>query len=215
MADAAPGIPGLSHLPHGSVGALLRHAGRVSPRKGRVLCYQGDRADRAYLVISGGVRRVLYRSNESTAELGRSGPGEWLGLAEAFLESLYLADAVAETASELLAFSRPGILRVLDSPGIGAYLLGELSRQLYALHGRVEVNLPLDRTVRYLAEQVNAAGEVSATQEEIAAAVGLTRETVNRHLAQLQAEGLIRVGRGGLKILDPSRLASRRADVDR
>ena len=214
MADAAPGIPGLSHLPHGSVAALVRHSGRVSVRKGRVLCYQGDRADRAWIVVSGAVRRVLYRSNESTAELGRSGPGEWLGLAEAFLESLYLADAVAETASELLAFSRPGILRVLESPGIGSYLLGELSRQLYALHGRVEVNLPLDRTVRYLAEQVDTAGEVSATQEEIAAAVGLTRETVNRHLGQLQADGLIRVGRGGVKILDPSRLASLRRDVD-
>lgn len=205
----------MSHLPRGSAAALLRHASRVPLRKGRVLYYQGDRADRAYLVAGGGLRRVLYRSNESTAELGRSGPGEWLGLAEAFLESLYLADAVAETASDLLAFSRTGILRVLDNPGIGSYLLGELSRQLYALHGRVEVNLPLDRTVRYLAEQVNAAGEVSATQEEIAGAVGLARETVNRHLAQLQAEGLIRVGRGGVRILDPVWLANQRRDVVR
>jgi CRP-like cAMP-binding protein len=202
-------IPGLWELSRAAAAGLLRHSTRISLRRGRVLYYQGDRADRAYVVSAGSIRRVLYRSNESTAELGRAGSGEWLGLAEAFLESLYLADAAAETASELLAFSGQGILRALESPGVGAYLLGELSRQLYALHGRVEVNLPLDRTVRYLLDRAGATGEVTATQEEIAAAVGLARETVNRHLALLQEEGLLRVSRGCITVLDAAGLAGR------
>jgi CRP/FNR family transcriptional regulator, cyclic AMP receptor protein len=208
MADspAQSGLPGLSRA---SAAALLRLATPLSLRVGRVLYYQGDRADRAYLLSSGAVRRVMYRSNESSAELGRCGPGEWLGLAETFLESLYLADAVVETATVLLAFSRPGIVRALDLPGVGAALVAELSRELYTLHGRVEVSLPLDRTARFLLDHAGAEGLHRATQEEIAAAVGLARETVNRHLAELASEGLVEVGRGEVRIANRRALEAR------
>jgi CRP-like cAMP-binding protein len=210
LPDAIGALGELTRLPRGSAAGLFRLSMPVSLRRGKVLYYQGERADRAYLVLSGALRRVMYRSDESTAELGEGGRGEWLGLAELMLETLYLTDAVARSATGLLAFSRQAMARALGVPGVSSYLLSALSRQLYALHGRVEVVLPLDRTVRYLAEAGRrGGGEIRCTQEEIAAAVGLRRETVNRHLAQLQADGLIRVGRGCVVLLDAGALSQR------
>ena len=47
--------------------------------------------------------------------------------------------------------------------------------------------------------------EVSG-QDEIAQLIGLTRETVNRYLQSLQREGLLRIGRGQLEIIDRVKL---------
>ncbi len=79
-----------------------------------------------------------------------------------------------------------------------------LARRLYALHGRVGLTHPLARIVHYLLSESAAAGgpSVRRTQEEIAEAVGVTRETVNKHLGTLASRGLIRVGRGGIEILN-------------
>ena len=187
--------------------ALRRASAEVTLRAGKALFYQDDRADRAWLVCAGELRRVMYRSDESTAELGRPGRGDWLGLAECVLESVYLADAVAQSGCELLVFSRQGLLRLLDQPVAAAYLLTQMAREHYRLHTRVEVRLPLDRTARVLAERASGGGgSFTGTQDEIASAVGLTRETVNRHLAQLEARGIVRVGRGLVEVLDAETL---------
>ena len=51
---------------------------------------------------------------------------------------------------------------------------------------------------------------VSATQERIARAVGVTRETVNKRLGILADAGLIRVARGSIEVVDWVALARRR-----
>ena len=89
--------------------AVLREATEVPLRTGRALCCQGDRAERCWVLVSGRVRGLMYRSDETTIELGRSGPADWLGLAELLLDSPYLSDLVAEEHCTLAAFSRAGL----------------------------------------------------------------------------------------------------------
>jgi CRP-like cAMP-binding protein len=190
--------------------AALREAAEVSLRTGRALCCQGERAERCWLLVSGRVRGIMYRSDETTVELGRSTPGDWLGLAELLLDSPYLSDLVAEEHCTLAAFSRTGLGRLLEFAGMRTYLLHEMAKRYYTMHARFELVQPLDRLVHFLLEHASGdtgqAGEVACTQEEIAEAIGATRETVNRHLQRLQDDGLVKVGRGVVTIVDAARL---------
>jgi CRP/FNR family transcriptional regulator len=83
-----------------------------------------------------------------------------------------------------------------------SFFLRELSRRYCALHSQIELRTPIDRLARFLLARCAGAGEVACTQEEIAEAVGVTRETVNRHLARLQDKGVLKVGRGSIRIVD-------------
>ena len=67
-----------------------------------------------------------------------------------------------------------------------------------------ELNQPAPRIVRFIATHAERRDDGSAyleiTQDELAQSVGVTRETVNKHLQGLQADDLIRIGRGRIDI---------------
>lgn len=174
-------------------------------RKGRPLYLQGDPADGASLVLEGRLRLVMLRSDDSSLEAGDLGPGDWVGLAEAVICGPRLADAVAAETCRLLVFGGTLFRRWAALPETGGWLTGELARQCYALHSRIEVTQPGQRLARWLGRQPE--GWLVLTQDDLAAAVGTTRETVNRQLGRLQAEGLVEVGRGRVRIVDPPALA--------
>jgi len=176
-------------------------------RTGRAVFYQGDVARRAFLLLAGSVRAVMYRSDGSTLELGTLDPGQWLGLAELVVGGPQLTDAVARSPCRVLAVDRGTFQRFRALPGVSLWLEAELARSIYSLHTRVEVTRSSDRLGRWLADRVEAGGPtIEGTQDEIAAAVGLTRETVNRHLGRLQGLGLVRVDRGRVTVLDTAGL---------
>jgi len=175
-------------------------------RKGRSLYFQGDPADGAALVLEGRLRLVMLRSDDTLLEAGDLGSGDWVGLAEALVCGPRLADAVAAETCRLLVFGGTLFRRFAALPETGAWLTGELARQCYALHSRIEVTQPGQRLARWLGGR--PAGWLVLTQDELAAAVGTTRETVNRQLGRLQAEGLVEVGRGRVRVIDPGALAA-------
>jgi CRP-like cAMP-binding protein len=216
LIEALAALPPFDRLEPPALRAALREAVEVPLRTGRALCCQGDRAERCWLLVSGRVRGIMYRSDETTVELGHSGPGDWLGLAELLLDSPYLSDLVAEEHCTFATFGRTGLARLLGLPGMREFLLREMARRYYVMHARFELVQPLDRLVRFLLDRApGGAGEVACTQEEIATAIGATRETVNRHLQRLQDDGLVKVGRGAVTIVDAARLHARglRADA--
>jgi len=216
LPEALAALPPFDRLEPSALRAALREATEVPLRTGRALCCQGDRADRCWVLLSGRVRGLMYRSDETTVELGRSAPGDWLGLAELLLDSPYLSDLVAEEHCTLAAFSRTGLGRLQELAGMRTSLLNEMATRYYTMHARFELVQPLDRLVHFLLAHLPGgagagSGEVASTQEEIAEAIGATRETVNRHLQRLQDDGLVRVGRGVVKVVDAARLQSRGA----
>ena len=71
--------------------------------------------------------------------------------------------------------------------------------------------LPLQsRVARILLERLRSEGAgvrvVNATHEMIAAATGTSREVATRTLGKMQADGILRTGRGQVEILDVARL---------
>jgi CRP/FNR family transcriptional regulator, cyclic AMP receptor protein len=206
LAEALAALPPFGGLEPAARRAVIREATEVPLRTGRALCCQGDRSERCWVLVSGRVRGVMYRSDETTVELGRASPGDWVGLAEILLDSPYLADQVAEEHCTLAGFGRVGLGRLLEVTGMRALLLREMAKRYYTLHARIELAQPVDRLLRFLLEHASGEGAVAGTQEEIAEAIGATRETVNRHLQRLQDEELVKVGRGVVTIVDAGRL---------
>jgi CRP-like cAMP-binding protein len=206
-AEALEGMPPFSDMDIGSRRFAARLAENLSLRVGKILYYQGDRADTLYLILAGQLRCIMYRSDESTLEMGRSSRGEWLGLAEVLLKAPYLNDVVAEDGCTLAGFSRGRFDRLLEMPAARRFFLVELARLSYALHSRIELNHPSDRLLHFLQGRYEESGvEIACTQEEIAEAVGATRETVNKHLGRLQEQGVIKVSRGSVRVLAPDLL---------
>jgi CRP-like cAMP-binding protein len=127
-----------------------------------------------------------------------------VGLAEILLRSPYLTDAIAETQTEVLVFSAKVFDEVMKISGMKEFFLEYLAKSLFILHSQIELNLPLPRLIRYVLvySKINEDGSSSlaATQDEIARAIGVTRETVNKYLQNLQNEGLLCIGRGYIQI---------------
>ena len=66
-----------------------------------------------------------------------------------------------------------------------------------------------ERVAFALVSDTQADGDwVRLTQTELAAKVGSTREVVARCLAVYQVDGMIRLGRGRIKVLDRERLSA-------
>lgn len=185
----------------------LRVAGTevVSLRTGKALYYQGDRAVKAYLVLEGAVRSVMYRSDDTSLDLGTQESGDWLGLPELILAGPALTDAVS-LGCRVLAVDRHAFAQLRTSAVFEQWLTGELARRCYALHARVELAQPGQRLARWLAAQQGPRGVLLVTQDEVAAAVGTSRETVNRHLGRMQAEGLVRLERGRITVVNAEAL---------
>jgi len=181
------------------IGKIIEFSSYRSFRRGKVLYYQSDRADVVYFVLKGSVRKIKFRSDETTIFLGHESPGAWLGIAEVVMNSVYLYDVLAEESTEVLSFSSHNFHILLQNARFKQLILKELARNLYLLHGHIELNQPLGKLISFILTNAIIHGEkyrLTATQETISREIGVTRETVNKYLNRLQEDGLIRIGRG-------------------
>ena len=203
---AARELSCLRRVSGGDLRTLLRYGRHATYRGQRALCYQSDPARDAFLVFAGRVRCLKYRADESCLVVGRAEECDWVGLSEVLLSSLYLTDAVAEERTQVLVFSHKALGEVMKVPPIKDHLLEYLAKSVFLLHSQIELNLPLPRIVQYVLTHArkddDGTAYLATTQDEIAQAVGVTRETVNKHLQSLQAQGLVQIGRGRIGVSD-------------
>jgi CRP-like cAMP-binding protein len=103
------------------------------------------------------------------------------------------------------------------SLGFNRFVMLQLNERLGQFIAAREIDRLSDpelRVARSLANLVNpvlypSVGEVlRITQQELAYVVGLSRQRVNEALASLQAQGMIRIEYGGLRVLDLAALRS-------
>jgi CRP-like cAMP-binding protein len=128
---------------------------------------------------------------------------------------------VCREPTELLAIDRDDLLRELERhPSIMLRMLQAMSRRLRLTDRRLEAHAFHDAAIR-LAETLwkvsQADGEARVArihQDDLAARVGVSRQTVNRVLGEWRRRGLVAVARGEIRLSDPQRfMAWRRALV--
>ena len=205
-------LPGFRDIPATELREALRYARRRSIRAQRAICYQSEPADSAFVVVAGAAERLKYRADESTLILGRASPGEWIGLSEVLLSSTYLTDVVAKERTEILVYSKTALAAIRKKSSINDLITQYLARGVFRLHAQIELNRACPRMVSYILTHATNTVEsrnatLKITQEEIAHNVGLARETVNKNLRELQAEGMIVLRRGRIEVLDREALA--------
>ena len=185
-------------------------------RRGEVIFRQGDPGDALHILLSGRVKISSISDAGVEAILTTLRPGEWFGALALLDGAPRSASATAVDAVETLVLPRDRFRQLVDDvPSIRDHVLTALAHELRRLTRHVEELHFLDIAGRlaarlaYLAEEQGAqpdGGEQRLdgpmTQGELAAMVGSTRQSVNRLLGNLVADGLIRVERDAIVILD-------------
>lgn len=217
-------IPALAALPPAAIDELAGAAElRERPRKTCVYL-AGDVADRVYF-LHGGRVNALHIAGSRTINLGLYGPTDVFG--ESCLWTTAPREHMAVTATAVLYTEIPrALLRlILDDHAAAARLFCEqaLARRDLIIR-RLSVVLGASVRAR-LADQLLALGEhgrdtpegrelpFRLTQEELAALIGTTRETVSVELQRFERDGLIARHRRQILLLDLPRLDIRAREV--
>lgn len=203
----------LAALPPAAAERLLAEAIRINVPAGAVV-YREDEEPQLLVVVSG-LLRIFVSSPDGrqvTVRYARSGDVAGLALVVGGPAPM----SIQAMTSTLLVALRTTTLKALlaTDPGVARACAEELSRQVHDLLVDVaeQAFLPVrQRLVRQLLVLAVRGPRrhlvVTASQQELADAIGSVREVVTRTLHQLQEERLLRVGRGGIALLDPLRLS--------
>ncbi|HET9755477.1 MAG TPA: Crp/Fnr family transcriptional regulator [Candidatus Limnocylindrales bacterium] len=197
-------------------------------RKGETIFHAGDPGD-ALFIVSDGAVKITIPSDEGSepAILTTIGPGGFFGELSLLDGAPRSATAVALDPTATHVLRRDAFDALVDSePALRRALLVTLAGEIRRLTAQVEdlhfLDLP-GRLARHLlrtlaigdgrdpAEADTLVGEHRLswpyTQAELAGMIGASRQSVNRLLADLVAEGLVRFDGDELVIPDASRLA--------
>ncbi len=193
---------------------------RTSLRDGRVLFRQGDPADAVYLVAVGRIRIVLSTPTGRELLVATKGPGELVGELACLDARDRTATAIAEGPAECVVIRPDRFLEALEEHGaLAVAILRDVSRQVRRADQRIASRDSEDigtRLAGQLVELCETYGEHSGrapgvelriNQDDLAAWIGTTRESVGRALARFRGDGLLTTGRGRIRIHDVDELS--------
>ncbi len=186
---------------------------------GEIIFLEGAPPENLYLVHRGWVKAVKLSSEGREQILDFIGPGQPLNVAPVFAEQTHPATLIAQEACELWAIPQSTLLALLDRyPAMARLIIKTLADRLLHTISLIE-DLSLRPVTSRLAklllmqlsddQQTVIPRQRWATQAEIAARLGTVPDVVNRALRSLAEEGLIRVDRHQIIILDQAGLMAK------
>jgi CRP-like cAMP-binding protein len=185
---------------------------------GEVIFHEGDRGDCVYLIERGLVAIRVGTPLGDVATLTMLGPGNAFGelaLIDGNERRSATVVAIDATDTRVVEHGEFDALR-REHPPVERFLVELLAaqvRQLTALAVEAMFVAADARVLRRLLAVANQFGEggtvVALTQDDLASMAGTTRPTANRVLKRAEADGLLRLGRGRIEILDTDHLARR------
>ncbi len=184
-------------------------------RRGEVILLEGEAPQAVYFIVHGQVRIYRLSSEGREQVLKRLGPGGAFNLVPVLDGGPNPASAMAWTDVTVCAIERGHFVRIVrQHPKVAMAVLADFAAKLRHMTALVE-DLSLRTVGARLAKLLltQAAEEEAAprrmTQQEMAAQLGTVREVVGRALAELEREGLIRMERHRIVIVDRAGLKSR------
>jgi CRP-like cAMP-binding protein len=186
--------------------ALEQLAGRLRQRRFRrneVIFHQGDPGDSLHIVDEGSVKITLPSPEGEEAIIATLRQGDFFGELALLDGASRSATAVALEPTSTLALPRDAFMELLDQDrGLRIALLAGLAHELRRLTGQVEELHFLDLAGRLAMRLARLAGDASPgsdevrldwpyTQSDLASMIGGTRQSVNKLLSELVADGLV------------------------
>ncbi|HEX2141431.1 MAG TPA: Crp/Fnr family transcriptional regulator [Candidatus Limnocylindria bacterium] len=228
--EALRGCPLFAPCPEpvlAEVGRRLRHR---HFRRNEVIFHQGDPGDALHVITSGSVKIVLPSPEGEEAIVATLRPGDFFGELALLDGKPRSASAVALEQTETLSLPRDVFRELLNQhPELCDALFASLATLLRRITRHVEELHFLDlagRLAARLAELARQAQPRGAglgpeagpieldwpyTQSDLASMIGGTRQSVNRLLAELMDDGLVRLEHERL-IVNDLRALERRAE---
>jgi CRP/FNR family cyclic AMP-dependent transcriptional regulator len=216
LRDALESVPMFRDLSQEQLDALAAGLRTRRYRRGETIFSQGDPGDALHIILAGRVKIASPSDTGVEAILATLRPGEFFGSLALLDGAPRSASAVAVEPTETLILPRDRFRALLDvSPAIRDHVFAELAGELRRLTNHVEELHFLDITGRLaarlarLAEEQGVPGEHGEiriagpiTQGDLAAMVGSTRQSVNKLLGYFVDDGLIRMDRDALVVVD-------------
>lgn len=188
--------------------ALTDLAARASQRtyaRREIIVLEGEPGRAVYFVVSGQVRVFKLSPEGREQVLDRLGPGGVLNLVPAFDGGPNPASAEAVNVATLYAIPVEDLqVAVRRNPALAEAFLADLAarlRRLAELVADLSFRTVRARLARFLLRQAQERGR-RLTQAEMAAELGTVRDVIGRTLVDFQNEGLIRMDRHRIVIVN-------------
>jgi CRP/FNR family transcriptional regulator, cyclic AMP receptor protein len=191
-------------------------------RRGEVIFHRGDIGDTLHLIESGLVKISEESLTGSEAFINTLHPGAVFGELGLIDGAERSATATALDPTITLVLPREAVLQLIDDdPDFRRALLSALANELRRVTKRLAelhfLDLPGRLAVRLaaMAQEAEPGRNESVrlgrayTQSELAAMIGGTRQSVNRHLGELVDDGLIRIEPDDIVVLNVHELLLR------
>jgi len=180
---------------------------------GQALFARGGEADGLCCLTSGALRIGAHDAEGQAAVLAYLEPYQWFGEISMIDGQPRTHDAVADMDSQVLVVPRAELLDFLEAnPVLWRDLARLACRKLRVTFTVLEelAQLPLeDRVLRRLQLLAQGYGSrdvarrrVRVAQEVLARMLGVSRQSTNRALKQLEAQGAVRLHYGEIELLD-------------
>lgn len=186
---------------------------------GEIICFEGDPAERLFVVADGRVKLVRHTLAGKDVLLDILKTGEFFGSFASLGDNAYPETAQAQTAVCVLAISTEAFRHILDLyPSITLIVVDIMVARLRAAHERVrqlstsKVESRIAHVLLLLSEkfgqqsQVGMLIQVPLAREDLASMAGTTPESASRVMSQFQKDGLVDAGRQWVAILDQTQL---------
>jgi CRP/FNR family transcriptional regulator, cyclic AMP receptor protein len=181
---------------------LAAYAIPTSRQSGEVLFIEGQPSHGVFILASGRVKLFTASADGKIFVLKFASPGEILGLAGTLSYQAYEASAEAVEPTQIGFVERRDLVHVLRHDGeVATQVAVQLSESYCSAITRVRTGLlrsASQKVAVFLLDWCDGnsvldgkPGSRNFTHEEIAQAIGISRETVSRILSRFKQEGLI------------------------
>lgn len=187
---------------------------------GNTLFHQGDPPSQLFQVSTGLVRLTRVNPEGEQTTLRFMGPGDLVGCVAVFRRFPFPATATATRATTVLCWGAAQILDLVRRyPAVSANALnavGDRTREMVDRLAEITdkgIEARVASVVLRLVAQVGRNGpkgpEIATpvTRKDVSEMTGVSYFTVSRILGGWQRQGLVRLGRARIIVLDPYRLA--------
>ena len=222
VADALRRVPIFTSLGAGQILEISRVARRQRYDRDDVVFYQGDPGDTFYVILQGQVKVSVSSSEGQEAILVMLDAGDSFGEFALLDEQPRSATIQATRPTEVIAIRKEEFHRIIrQSPEIALGLLRVMTKRLRDTDQLVQDAAFLDvaeRLAKKLLSLVEQHGRITGrgieldihlTQQDLAAMIGATRESVNKQLGAFRDRGILAVDRQRITILRPEALRAR------
>lgn len=212
--------PYFKGLSAAALDAVNHHFRSLGHSTGTTLYHEGEPAEALFLVAHGKVKLLQHSASGEEVVLDLLGQGDLFGGLTLLGRRHYPQSAIAQTPCCVLAITTADFRHLVDTYSeVALNVLDTVARDLEAAQATIRAisTLPVEaRIARVLLRLADRLGEADGSgiliqsplsQQDLAAMVATTAETVSRVISGLRRSGYIESGRQWIRILSYTNLA--------